>query len=122
MESIRDAVIAERWSWSRSVSDAMMRTIPKSIKARLAIKVVPPALTAAVDVRNESPTTIYMYAPILNPSFTHKHTLYPSTSQMFAPEKISWRPQHLILRGEGSDNSQTRFHHFTAHSTRSLEI
>jgi len=35
MESIRDAVIAERWSWSRSVSDAMMRTIPKSIKARL---------------------------------------------------------------------------------------
>ena len=29
MESIRDAVIAER---SCSVSDAMMRTIPKSIK------------------------------------------------------------------------------------------
>ena len=35
MESIRDAVIAERCSWSRSVLDAMMRTFPKSIKARL---------------------------------------------------------------------------------------
>ena len=64
MESIRDAVIAERWSWSRSVSDAMMRTIPKSIKARLAIKVVPPALTAAVDVRNESPTC--SWSPLLH--------------------------------------------------------
>jgi len=56
MESIRDAVIAERWSWSRSVSDAMMRTIPKSIKARLSNQSRPPALTAAVDVRNECPT------------------------------------------------------------------
>lgn len=80
MESIRDAVIAERWSWSRSVSDAMMRTIPKSIKARLS---------------NQSPTCM-TYAPILNPSFTHKHTLNPSTSQMFAPEKISWRPAPLL--------------------------
>jgi hypothetical protein len=58
MESIRDAVIAERWSWSRSVSDAMMRTIPKSIKARLSNQSRSPALTAAVDVRNESPSLI----------------------------------------------------------------
>jgi hypothetical protein len=63
-------VIAERCSRSRSVSDAMMRTIPKSIK-RLSNK-------------SRSPRT------------HGGHTNISLSTQMFAPEKISWRPAPLL--------------------------
>lgn len=45
MESIRDAVIAERWSRSRSVSEIH--------QGAFKLSVIPPALTASVDVRND---------------------------------------------------------------------
>ena len=110
MESIRDAVIAERFSWSRSVLDAMMRTFPKSIKARLSYQYFPPHSRRQWTCGNQSPI-------LCNPSFTHKHIpvqLYIAnvrTRKNLLEARAP--PQHLILRGGGSDNSQTRFHHFT---------